>query len=1012
MVYSASLITWLKPDDPALKVWDDDKVLDSDGKEIKNIPTNEVISDNFLNIITTLVAAFLLTKLILHLVFLYKSTKSEVDKEKSKFYVQIIDSVNHIEQQIMVVFYFSLATTAFVRGSVASKFFGLAIMVILSFQFIYTTVISHDFRYDRHNQSQGRSHTKEFITFFGMAILSILNNLTLSPSIALLEGINILNCVIGATLLVEFYFNMHFITHKTIQFTYLIINLIYTFEAFLAAISLGTDIVSQNLDLDYMMLLIFMLVVNLFMIYWDKKLKNLSNKFVYKIDSVVEADQYMEYLALLFRRTNNKKNQLKLFSIMKNHYSHCGDIRCLCFLLRYKISHCTEKRLIDQMVKIHQENAELKLILYDDAVAMNILMNEHYDKMEDQQEKALDNNFMSAINKADKIGKDGKNSKSEFKLSTITGLAGVNTSQLTSSKKDKVDEFLVNLKSSDVTTVFASFFNILMSQLNGDKFILFTSYLSFLIYEVENYVGSLIFTYNFIYSREYQSESSIFKNILMQNFLHISQKKIHKQFIDSSFWLTSKRFYQVFEYFETVDVIEKQFYKIVDHHMKFYKELQETTINYKDIRHVATDIFDLKKAIVKNFDNMLAITHNNSKLVSLWINYKLNIEFATDFELQEKFQLLHDLINDDKTPKTLEQLKKEKNQLNIYANQGMSVFVNVLKSQFYVSKFSSNMPKFFDIDAQEMKGMLLSDLMPIEIRREHDRYVLDYVNQKRNSIVKTASLTSFAVTKSGKLKVLTVIIKLEYYMTDDIYLAGFLVPHPRNKSSLILSNMNGKIIAMNQRAKNLIGTTVVDNPYSLFLSIPLLMKYFYPSIEDHLRFKKFSSRANKMKTSGKFGDDELEIEQNFQLETEKFTAFMFKYLLDSKVKLKGLVSDQSAGILSNFGFQDISKWNGLRSLNSKMMLPRHLKILSRVISKNRELVKNMDQDILKVDVTIETYKHRGNLTFKLIVLDSVKKVNTKVKTFFRKAAENLKGEMADVFMVNPRDINNLCKALN
>lgn len=96
-----------------------------------------------------------------------------------------------------------------------------------------------------------------------------------------------------------------------------------------------------------------------------------------------------------------------------------------------------------------------------------------------------------------------------------------------------------------------------------------------------------------------------------------------------------------------------------------------------------------------------------------------------------------------------------------------------------------------------MKGMLLSDLMPIEIRREHDRYVLDYVNQKRNSIVKTASLTSFAVTKSGKLKVLTVIIKLEYYMTDDIYLAGFLVPHPRNKSSLILSNMNGKIIAMN-----------------------------------------------------------------------------------------------------------------------------------------------------------------------------------------------------------------------
>lgn len=43
--------------------------------------------------------------------------------------------------------------------------------------------------------------------------------------------------------------------------------------------------------------------------------------------------------------------------------------------------------------------------------------------------------------------------------------------------------------------------------------------------------------------------------------------------------------------------------------------------------------------------------------------------------------------------------------------------------------------------------------------------------------------------------------------------------------------------------------------------------------------------------------------------------------------------------------------------------------MSRVIAKNRELLTKLNQDILKVDVTIETYKHRGNLTFKLIVLD-------------------------------------------
>lgn len=83
--------------------------------------------------------------------------------------------------------------------------------------------------------------------------------------------------------------------------------------------------------------------------------------------------------------------------------------------------------------------------------------------------------------------------------------------------------------------------------------------------------------------------------------------------------------------------------------------------------------------------------------------------------------------------------------------------------------------------------------------------------------------------------------------------------------------------------------------------------------------------------------------------------------------------------------------------------------MSRVIAKNRELLTKLNQDILKVDVTIETYKHRGNLIFKLIVLDQVKKVNKKVSAFFKKAATNFKAEMADIFLVNPKDINQLCK---
>ena len=81
----------------------------------------------------------------------------------------------------------------------------------------------------------------------------------------------------------------------------------------------------------------------------------------------------------------------------------------------------------------------------------------------------------SQINSS-KTGKVSENVNSIFD-------SHVNNNGWNSSRKERY-EYLVNLKSNDVTTVFASFYNILMNSLSGDKFILFTSYLSFLIFEV------------------------------------------------------------------------------------------------------------------------------------------------------------------------------------------------------------------------------------------------------------------------------------------------------------------------------------------------------------------------------------------------------------------------------------------------------------------------------------------------------------------------------------------------
>lgn len=413
--------------------------------------------------------------------------------------------------------------------------------------------------------------------------------------------------------------------------------------------------------------------------------------------------------------------------------------------------------------------------------------------------------------------------------------------------------------------------------------------------------------------------------------------------------------------------------------------------------------------MIKEFEELFEITKDNTKIISLFINFKLNVDFEQDEAITDYYEKLHYLYKFD-VYKTLQELATHDKALNLYSNKNMLVFVNILKSKFYISKFTSNMPNYFGMDAKELRGKSLSDLMPLEISKDHDRYVLDFVNQKKSPIIKTASLTSFAMTKTGDLKLVSVLVKVEYLMTDDVYLCGIIVPHPKNKEVLILSNLSGKIIGMNKKAKSLLGTMIIDNPYSLFISIPLLVKYFYPEIEKQLRYSKFSLRRDKKSViDKKDGEGEKNLGMNFELETEEFAAFFFKYMLSDKVKFKGILQDSKSGILKNFGFDDLLQWNILREINSKMLMPKHIRILSRVIAKNRQLMINHSDEILTTFVTVDTYKHRGNLHFKLIGLNGIGPTNDKVKKFFVHAAQNLKGEMADVFMVAPQDINNLCR---
>lgn len=69
-----------------------------------------------------------------------------------------------------------------------------------------------------------------------------------------------------------------------------------------------------------------------------------------------------------------------------------------------------------------------------------------------------------------------------------------------------------------------------------------------------------------------------------------------------------------------------------------------------------------------------------------------------------------------------------------------------------------------------------------------------------------------------------------------------------------------------------------EYPYKLFLSIPRLIKYYYPEVKRLLKYKKMLKNKKQ--------DDE-NPENNFELEQLDFEAFLFKFMLNPNLQTAG-----------------------------------------------------------------------------------------------------------------------------
>ena len=99
----------------------------------------------------------------------------------------------------------------------------------------------------------------------------------------------------------------------------------------------------------------------------------------------------------------------------------------------------------------------------------------------------------------------------------------------------------------------------------------------------------------------------------------------------------------------------------------------------------------------------------------------------------------------------------------------------------------------------------LNEFMPEMIAASHDKFIVNYLNGFRvrpedRPSIKTVMrpITSNNLISNGRnSKSIVVIPRLEFLYSDDIYIAGLIVPRKKNNYPIIYTDLTGNIVGSN-----------------------------------------------------------------------------------------------------------------------------------------------------------------------------------------------------------------------
>ena len=660
-------------------------------------------------------------------------------------------------------------------------------------------------------------------------------------------------------------------------------------------------------NIDATTMFIFPVIFKLVCIGRQYRLDSILNRYIYDLQNEGLQDIYMQNLTACLQdwKVNHDVYQ-RVLAIFSNHIVICNNRACLCFYLKYHYQQAEEKSNLDQLARNDtKKDKDFKIILYDDI---------DIDKAEERKKDVV--NYLNL--------------------------------------------YSVNLYSSKMKTVMASFYYNCVIGMKKYVFTLYCSYISYLMFEVNNGVGAQIATYNLWYSKPYRENHGLFSDMIVVNYQDLVTRKLHNEFINSGFWLSKTRLTTIFEYFKDIDNTKGNIDKITKHMIEYYEELSNYNMNYKVVMNVGNSAWNLRKKSEYTQDKLYKANPRSVRLLCTFINYEINVKHHWNGKMAKELQELYYSVRaDEKNEDTFTEQLRNNRESNMYKQGNMVVFLNVINSEFFIAKATRNAAQYFEYQESEFIGKNIQELMPECIGRVHDSYQLGFVNQKEKSIMETAHITGFAITKSRLLKMVSLYAKLEYFYCDDAFLCGLLVPHPRNNKALLVLDADGIFVTQNIVCEDMIGKIDRNSNLSLYMAIPQLHK-------------------------------------NLSDEDKDFEVFQYDYFL----------SDFSR-YADDPEYKQLNKEEDIMSADKDVYNTKLMKMRMKVILKYRERFIESIKHVQKLTLKIETYRFKKGVTLKLVEIEKAKDINPWIIKLLTSAAKSSHHDFSEAMLINPVNIDEL-----